>query len=182
MKITRRQLRLIIENELKTEAVVGTIASAILSMPAILNKIAKIMEFVGKKIKREKLELRGEKLEHFAHKLHESYRKPIKKTIQISTKKELTDDQLEKYTDIFFGILIAGMIIYTGGQIKTELKHLSGKHLELTSLGLMLLETVLGSIEVQEEIDIISHLMNKQTQDKLGYAINDHVEKEGIHH
>ena len=121
MKITRRQLRLIIENEIKNEGVVGTIASAILSMPAILDKIAKIMEFVGKKLEKEKLELKGEKLEHFAHKLHESYRKPIKKTIQFSTKKDLSEEQLEKYTDIFYAILIAGMMTYTGIQIKKEM-------------------------------------------------------------
>jgi hypothetical protein len=179
MKITRRQLRLIIENELIKES---ALASAILSMPAIIGGIGKIMEKAGKKFHKEKMELRGEKIEHFAHKLHETYRKPIKFLIQKSTiRKELTEDQLEKYTDIFFGILIAAMLYSTGVNIAKEVKHLK-HHFELAALGVTLLETGLGAIEMGEEAHLISKLKNKDHQEKLAHAINDHVEKEGIHH
>ena len=181
MKITRRQLNQLVRRELLNESVLGTVASAVLSMPAILDKIAKMMELAGRKLNKEKLELRGEKLEHFAHDLHESYRRPIKKTIQFATfKKNLTEEQLEKYTDIFFGILIAGMMIYTGVQIKKEVAHLR-KHFELATLGMTLLETALGAIEIGEEFDIIASLLDRRNQDALSDAIDEHVKKEGVH-
>ena len=180
MKITKRQLKTIIETELLEGGIGGTIASAVLFLPAILEKIGKIMERLGKRFDREKLELRGEKLEHFAHNLHERYRRPIKKTIQFASKQELTEEQLEKYTDIFFGILIAGMMIYTGVQIKKEVAHLQ-KHFELATLGLALLETALGTIEIGEEFDIIGSLLDRRKQDAISDAIDDHVASKSIH-
>lgn len=179
MKLTRRQLRLIIENEIIKE---GALASAILSLPAIIGGIGKIVEKAGKKFHKEKMELRGEKIGHFAHKLHETYRKPLKFLIQKSTlKKELTENQLEKYTDIFFAILLAAMLYSTGVKIADEAKHLA-HHFELATLGVALLETGLGAIELGEEVHLLSKLRNKEHQKKLAQAIDDHVEKEGIHH
>jgi len=179
MKLTRRQLRILIENEIIKES---ALASAILSMPAIIGGVGKIMEKAGKKFHKEKLELKGEKIGHFAHKLHETYRKPIKFLIQKATiRKKLSEEQLEKYTDIFFAILIAGMLLSTGVNIAKEAKHLK-HHFELATLGTALLETALGTIEVGEEVHLISKLRNKEHQEKLVQAINDHAEKEGIHH
>ena len=53
-------------------------ASAILSIPAVMEGVAKLLKKIGKKHGKEFAAV--EKIEHAAHKLHGFYQKPIKNT------------------------------------------------------------------------------------------------------
>ena len=178
MKVTRKQLRrLISETAYLNE---GIVLSSILSLPVIFNGLAKIMKNAGRRFNKEKLELKAENLEHFAHSLHNAYRKPIKFIIQKSTKKDISTQQLEKYTDVFFSIVLIFMLSKTGLSIYKEIKHLS-HHFELATLTLTIVETVLGSIEAMEEVELISHLTNKETQLKIVKEIDKHIDVVNTH-
>ena len=172
MKVTRRQLRQLISETVYLNE--GIILSSILSLPAVFNGLAKIMKNAGKRFHKEKLELKADKIEHFAHSLHDTYRKPIKFIIQKSTKKDLSTQQLEKYTDIFFSILLIFMLSKTSVSIYKEIKHLT-HHFEFATLALTIVETVLGSIEAMEESELISHLMKKESQIELSKEIDNHI-------
>ena len=180
MRLTKNQLRKIIKSELRflnEGGTFGTLVSSILSIPMILNGIAKIIERRGEKKHNEKAIQRGENLEHFAHKMHKLYRKPIgyliKKSIKV-TKKELSPKQIENYTDIFFAILVILLLINTGSNIQKEIIHLK-KHVDMSTVALTVLETTLGSLEFVEEAQIIAHLKDRNKQEDLANAIDTHM-------
>jgi hypothetical protein len=181
VRLTKRQLRSIIESELRLineGGTVGTVVSGILSIPMILNGIAKIIERRGEKKHNEKAIQRGENLEHFAHDLHKLYRKPISFLIKKSAKamkKELSPKQIENYTDIFFAILVILLLKNTVSNIKAEIMHLE-KHVEMATVALTVLETAMGSLEVVEESQIIAHLRDRNKQKDLANAIDTHVQ------
>lgn len=178
MKLTRMQLRRLIQESLNMNESVSLIISGVLAAPVLLEGLAHIIEKAGKKFGREKAELRAEKLEHFAHKLHGVYEAPVKfliKKAAKAAKKEISEDKLQKYTDIIFGIIIACLMTSAGLSIAKHAKHL-GAHADWASVGMLILEAVDIGIEGFELSEIVSHLKNPSSHEKLATAIEEHAE------
>jgi len=178
MKLTRMQLRRLINESIKLNESATLIISGILAVPVLLEGLAHLIEKAGKKFGREKAELRAEKLEHFAHKVHGVYEAPIKFLIKKSAKaakKEISEEKVQKYTDIIFGIIIACLMVSAGLSVLEHAKHL-GPHAELVTAGMLALESADFVVEGIELSQIISRLKNPSSHEALAAAIEEHSE------
>jgi len=176
MKITRMELRRLIQESLSMNESLSLIISGVLAAPVLLEGLAHIIEKAGKKFGREKAELKAENLEHFAHKVHGVYEAPIKFLIKKSAKaakKEISEEKVQKYTDIIFGIIIACLMASAGLSILEHAKHL-GPHAELVTTGMLALESADIVVEGVELSQIISRLKNPASHEKLAAAIEEH--------
>ena len=162
-------------------------ASAILSIPAVMEGVAKLLKKIGKKHDKEFAAV--EKIEHAAHKLHSYYQKPIKMIINGSYRathkgKKMDPAKLQKTTDIIFAIIIGCLaslsLAGAGKSFKEVIKHV--KHsgsldkASLLHIGLGILETVLGEMEIKEEIHLLQAITSPDHYDAFANAIDQHVD------
>ena len=171
-------------NEVNTYALT---VSAILSIPAVMEGVAKLLKKIGKKHDKEFAAV--EKIEHAAHKLHSYYQKPIKMIINGSYRathkgKKMDPAKLQKATDIIFAIIVGCLaslsLVGAGKSFKEVIKHV--KHsgsldkASLLHVGLGILETVLGEMEIKEEIHLLQALTSPDHYDAFANAIDQHVD------
>lgn len=174
--------------------VAGSLAvSAVLSIPAVLDGIARLLKKIGKKHHKEFAAAEG--LEKASHKLHNVYQAPIKAIIGGSYRvahkgKKMDPQKLQKITNIVFAIIVAYLAVSSAmgagkslGEIIEHIKH-AGNIDKATSLhiGLGILESVLGEMEVKEEVHLIKAITSPEHEDAFSHEIDKHAGSEGHDH
>lgn len=168
------------------EGAVALAASSILSIPAVMQAIARLLKKIEKK--HHKDFAADDKLESAAHKLHNVYQAPIKAIVGGSYRathkgKKMESKKLQKTTDIIFAIIVACLAYFSlagaGKSFKEVIKHVKHSgHVDKTSLlhiGVGILETVLGKAEIKEEMHLIQAIKNPDHSDAFAHAIDSHV-------
>ena len=113
------------------------VVSAVLSIPAVLDGIARLLEKIGKKHHKEFAAV--ERLEKASHKLHNTYQAPIKAIIGGSYRvahkgKKMDPQKLQKITNIIFSIIVAYLAVSSlkgaGKSYKEVVSHI--KHSDMS--------------------------------------------------
>lgn len=194
MKLNRIELRRLIESVINEdirqnridEAGVALIVSSILSIPAVMQGIAKLLKKIGKKYNKEFAAV--DKLEHASHFVHDSFQAPIKGIIGGSYRlthkgKKMDPDKLQKITNIIFAIIVACLacasFINSKRSFSEAIQHIKhSSHIDkagLLHVGLGILETVLGGEEIVEEIHLLQAIVNPKHTDAFAHEIDSYV-------
>jgi len=175
MKITRRQLRRLIQEEIEKQSTINEAAivlttGILLALPKILVGIGKLLDRIGKKHDEEfKQHHKERKIEVIGHKIHKLYFKALRVIVKrvVTSNAKVSDEQVDKLTEVLFSVLLASLMISSG---------VGAAHaVHEAHTGLAILEGSLGAVKGKELSEIAAAFKDPKVAEKMGKEIEKHV-------
>ena len=175
MKVTRRQLRRLIQEEIDkqstiNEAAIVLTAGLLLALPKILIGIGKFLDKIGKRHDEElKQHHKERKIEVIGHKIHKLYFKALRVIVKrvITKEAKVSDEQVDRITEVLFSVLLASLMISSG---------VGAAHaVHEAHTGLAILEGSLGAVKGKELSEIAAAFKDPEIAKKMGKEREKHV-------